>query len=188
MVRPGGGKHGRRAAATRCAGLAQSNEPGANLAQEGRRFTLDDGEIRATIRDGHACFNLNAINHRADEAGDGTPYPTDVFVRLLALLGEPPLRASQIAAALGDWTDSDGQPRLNGAEDEVYMAQTPGYLAANQPMQDVSELRLLAGMDAALYQRLLPFVCVQPDDALQVNVNTLRPSRPPCWWPSFPAI
>ncbi len=146
-------------------------------AQEGRRFTLDDGEIRATIRDGHACFNLNAIDHRADEAGDGTPYPTDVFVRLLALLGEPPLRASQIAAALGDWTDSDGQPRLNGAEDEVYMAQTPGYLAANQPMQDVSELRLLAGMDAALYQRLLPFVCVQPDDALQVNVNTLRPSQ-----------
>ncbi len=146
-------------------------------AQEGRRFTLDDGEIRATIRDGHACFNLNAINHRTDEAGDGTPYPTDVFVRLLALLGEPPLRASQIAAALGDWTDSDGQQRLNGAEDEVYMAQTPGYLAANQPMQDVSELRLLAGMDAALYQRLLPFVCVQPDDALQVNVNTLRPSQ-----------
>ena len=72
----------------------------------------------------HACFNLNAINHRTDEAGDGTPYPTDVFVRLLALLGEPPLRASQIAAALGDWTDSDGQQRLNGAEDEVYMAQT----------------------------------------------------------------
>ena len=146
-------------------------------AQEGRRFTLDDGEIRATIRDGRACFNLNAINHRADETSGGTPYPTDVFVRLLALLGESPLRASQIAAALGDWTDSDGQPRLNGAEDEVYMAQTPGYLAANQPMQDVSELRLLAGMDAALYQRLLPFVCAQPDDALQVNVNTLRPSQ-----------
>ena len=148
-------------------------------AQEGRRFTLDDGEIRATIRDGHACFNLNAINHRADEAGDGTPYPTDVFVRLLALLGEPPLRASQIAAALGDWTDSDGQPRLNGAEDEVYMAQTPGYLAANQPMQDVSELRLLAGMDAALYQRLLPFVCVQPDVAAgQCQHPAPLPGRP----------
>ncbi len=136
-------------------------------AQEGRRFTLDDGEIRATIRDGHACFNLNAINHRADEAGDGTPYPTDVFVRLLALLGEPP---------------------LNGAEDEVYMAQTPGYLAANQPMQDVSELRLLAGMDAALYQRLLPFVCVQPDDALQVNVNTLRPSQAALLVALFPGV
>ena len=57
-------------------------------AQEGRRFTLDDGEILATIRDGHACFNLNAINHRADETSGETPYLTDVFVRLLALLGE----------------------------------------------------------------------------------------------------
>ncbi len=158
-------------------------------AQEGRRFTLDDGEIRATIRDGHACFNLNAIDHRADEAGDGTPYPTDVFVRLLALLGEPPLRASQIAAALGDWTGrtATASRAERGGGRGLYGAN-PGYLAANQPMQDVSELRLLAGMDAALYQRLLPFVCVQPDDALQVNVNTLRPSQPPCWWPSFPAI
>lgn len=58
-----------------------------------------------------------------------------------------------------------GQARLWGLRD------------LRQPMQDVSELRLLAGMDAALYQRLLPFVCVQPDDALQVNVNTLRPSQ-----------
>ncbi len=68
---------------------SQTNLGAKPRAQEGRRFTLDDGEIRATIRDGHACFNLNAINHRTDEAGDGTPYPTDVFVRLLALLGEP---------------------------------------------------------------------------------------------------
>lgn len=55
-------------------------------------------------------------------------------------------------------------------------------------MQDVSELRLLAGMDAALYQRLLPFVCVQPDDALQVNVNTLRPSQAALLVALFPAI
>ncbi|HBX1565133.1 type II secretion system minor pseudopilin GspK [Klebsiella pneumoniae] len=80
------------------------------------------------------------------------------------------LAAENMAAALlqRDALDSPSQTNL---------AQTPGYLAANQPMQDVSELRLLAGMDAALYQRLLPFVCVQPDDALQVNVNTLRPSQ-----------
>lgn len=32
-------------------------------------------------------------------------------------------------------------------------------------------------MDAALYQRLLPFVCALPDDALQVNVNTLHPAQ-----------
>ena len=32
-------------------------------------------------------------------------------------------------------------------------------------------------IDLDTCQRLLPFVCVQPDDALQVNVNTLRPSQ-----------
>ncbi|MBD3700604.1 general secretion pathway protein GspK [Klebsiella pneumoniae] len=146
-------------------------------AQEGRRFTLDDGEIRATIRDGHACFNLNAINHRTDEAGDGTPYPTDVFrsvagaARRAAAARQPDRRRP--------WR-LDGQRRPAAAErggGRGLYGANPGYLAANQPMQDVSELRLLAGMDAALYQRLLPFVCVQPDDALQVNVNTLRPSR-----------
>ncbi len=54
------------------------------------------------------------------------------------------------------------------------MARSPGYLAAESEDPDVSELRLIAGMDAALYLRLLPFVCALPDDALQLNVNTLR--------------
>ena len=148
-----------------------------NWAQQGRRFTLNDGEIYATITDAQACFNLNAINQLSGDESVEIPYPAQVFTRLLENLGSEPLRALQLTAALRDWVDSDRQPLLNGAEDEVYMAQSPGYLSGNQPLQDVSELRLLAGMDAALYQRLLPFVCVQPDDALQVNVNTLRPSQ-----------
>lgn len=147
---------------------------GQNWAQEGRRFTVDGGEIGATIRDGQACFNLNAINQKSAEESEDTPWPAATFIRLLENLGEEPLRARQLTAALGDWIDSDREQRLNGGEDEVYMAGTPGYLAANQKMQDVSELRLLNGMDAALYQRLLPYVCALPDDALQINVNTLR--------------
>lgn len=67
------------------------------------------------------------------------------------------------------------------------MARSPGYLTANQKIQDVSELRLIAGMDAALYLRLLPFVCALPDDALQLNVNTLRPDQAPLLMALFPA-
>ena len=66
------------------------------------------------------------------------------------------------------------------------MARSPGYLAANQKIQDVSELRLIAGMDAALYLRLLPFVCALPDDALQLNVNTLRVDQAPLLMALFP--
>lgn len=48
-------------------------------------------------------------------------------------------------------------------------------------------MRLLAGMDAALYQRLLPFVCALPEDALQVNVNTLQPAQAALLAAIFPA-
>lgn len=48
-----------------------------NWAQEGRRFTVNDGEINATITDGQACFNLNAINRGSGEEipGRRTPLP-----------------------------------------------------------------------------------------------------------------
>ncbi|MCM5063369.1 general secretion pathway protein GspK, partial [Escherichia coli] len=55
----------------------------------------------------------------------------------------------------------------------------PPYLAANQPMQDVSELRLIRGIDARLYRKLLPYVCVLPTSDLSVNVNTLLDSQAP---------
>ena len=158
-----------------------------NWAQQGRRFTLNDGEIYATLSDAQACFNLNAINQLSGDESVEIPYPAQVFTRLLENLGSEPLRALQLTAALRDWVDSDRQPLLNGAEDEVYMAQSPGYLSGNQPLQDVSELRLLAGMDATLYQRLLPYVCAPPDDALQVNVNTLQPAQAALLSALFPA-
>jgi type II secretory pathway component PulK len=44
-----------------------------NWAQEGRRFTVNDGEINATITDGQACFNLNAINHRSGDESEEIP-------------------------------------------------------------------------------------------------------------------
>lgn len=158
-----------------------------NWAQQGRRFTVNDGEIYATITDAQACFNLNAINQLNGDENAEMPYPAQVFTRLLEYLGSEPLRALQLTAALRDWVDSNREPLLNGAEDEVYMAQSPGYLTGNQPLQDVSELRLLVGMDAALYQRLLPYVCALTDDVLQVNVNTLKPAQAALLAALFPA-
>lgn len=148
-----------------------------NWAQQGRRFTVDGGEIYATITDDLACFNLNAVNRATADESEAIPAAARAFTRLLEKLGAEPLRALQLTAALRDWIDADSQPLLNGAEDEVYMAQSPGYLTGNQNIQDLSELRLLAGMDAALYQRLLPYVCAHPNDALQININTLKPAQ-----------
>lgn len=152
-----------------------------NWAQEQRRFPVEGGEVFGQIVDGQACFNLNAINQGTTTEGmqPTLPYPPQVFRQLLINLGEDPLRATQIAAALRDWIDSDSEPGIDGAEDEVYMAQAVAYLPANQPMQDVSELRTVSGVDASLYRRLLPYVCALPTQTLLVNVNTLSESQGP---------
>ena len=42
-------------------------------------------------------------------------------------------------------------------------------------------------MDAALYQRLLPYVCALADETLQVNINTLQPAQAALLASLFPA-
>lgn len=152
-----------------------------NWAQETRRFPVEGGEVSGKITDSQACFNLNAINQGASNEGEQLkePYPAQVFRQLLINLGEDSLRAAQITGALRDWIDSNNEPSPEGAEDEVYMALAFPYLPANQPVQDISELRTVFGVDSALYQRLLPYVCVLPTQTLLVNINTLSESQGP---------
>ncbi|KFK91778.1 MULTISPECIES: type II secretion system minor pseudopilin GspK [unclassified Serratia (in: enterobacteria)] len=151
-----------------------------NWAQDERRFPVEGGELHGQIVDAQACFNLNAINQGAGGQDETTtPYPAKVFLQLLKNLQVDPLQAAQVTAALRDWIDSDNEPGIGGAEDEVYMSLDVPYLPANQPMQDVSELRTVYGVDTNLYRLLLPYVCALPTKTLLVNVNTLRESQAP---------
>lgn len=43
------------------------------------------------------------------------------------------------------------QTRL-GREDSEYLARSVPFYAANQPLADISEMRVVQGMDAGLYQ------------------------------------
>ncbi|TCT88964.1 general secretion pathway protein K [Gibbsiella quercinecans] len=150
-------------------------------AQQGRQFPVDGGEIQGRIRDGRACLNLNAINQSADNNGTAltTPYPAQVLQYLLINLGEEDVRAQQVTGAVRDWIDADGYPAANGAEDASYASLSPPYRPANQPMSDISELRTVYGVDADLYQRLLPYVCVLPQETLAININTLSEEQAP---------
>ncbi|ULR29888.1 type II secretion system minor pseudopilin GspK [Dickeya fangzhongdai] len=103
------------------------------------------------------------------------PYAAQVFRQLLMVLGEDPKQAERVTDAVRDWIDEDSEPLMNGAEDDSYVNFHPG----NQRMTDVTELRAVMGVDAVLYRRLLPYVCVLPVDKLVVNVNTLTPESAP---------
>lgn len=148
-------------------------------------FPVEGGTLKGVIRDAQGCYNLNAINS-GTQGADPTvlPYAADVFKHLLMNLKVEEFEALQITDALRDWVDSnDEMVSSTGAEDAWYQSLKVPYLAANAPMSDVSELRLVKGITPTIYRRLLPMVCALPTQSnaqeMQINVNTLRRSQLP---------
>lgn len=121
---------------------------------------------RGRLRDAQGCFNLNALS---PQTGD-TQLSEQRFRRLLDVLDLP----ADIADQLLDWLDEDSEPRFAGAEDDTYSRRRPPMRAANAPLADVSELRLLPAVDAKAYAALAPLVCALPPQA-GINVNSAPP-------------
>lgn len=82
--------------------------------------------------------------------------------------------SAPVAESLWEFIDEDRsvQTRL-GREDSEYLARSVPFYAANQPLADISEMRVVQGMDAGLYQKLKPLVCALPMARQQININTL---------------
>ncbi|MDN5872086.1 MAG: type II secretion system minor pseudopilin GspK [Nitrococcus sp.] len=130
-------------------------------------------EIQLAISDLQGRFNLNALAATGDEST--AQAAAQQFRRLLASLH--PAYSIGLEAALADWLDADLKPRFpGGAEGDVYSRLDPPYEAANRLMLVPSELRLVAGIDAATYRALGPFVTALPDSAATLNVNTAPPA------------
>jgi len=128
---------------------------------------VEQGELIGHIEDQQGRFNLNNL------VTDGKLSLLQLahFRRLLAMLGLP----DELADALADWIDEDGQPQpRQGAEDAYYLALDPPYLTANRPLIDLSELTLVRGFDEAVRARLRPYVSALPRFTA-VNVNTAPP-------------
>lgn len=124
-----------------------------------------DTTLTGTLEDLQGRLNLNALLRP-----DGEPDPVQV-ARLRRLLTALELDAGLVQGLL-DWMDPDLDPRFpGGAEDGHYLRQEPPYRSANRPLASVSELRLVAGVDAEAYARLAPWVAALPE-ATTVNVNT----------------
>lgn len=122
------------------------------------------GQISAQMVDLGGCFNLNNVARPAALAEQHM----ERLGRLLRALELNP----DLALAIADWVDADFQPEMRGAEDQAYVARDPGYRAANRLFADVSELRLVRGIDGETYARLAPHVCALPETGTPLNVNT----------------
>jgi general secretion pathway protein K len=126
---------------------------------------IDVGEatVSGSLSDATARFNLNNL------VADGKPVAAqvDAFRAALAQLG---LEAS-LADALVDWIDPDSEPVAGGAESNYYLTLEPPYNAANRPLTDLGELRLVRGFTDAVVAQLAPLVTVLPGSS-PINVNT----------------
>lgn len=141
-------------------------------------FPVPGGLIRATLRDGGNCFNINSLVKQSQEVLSPRPEGVEQFVRLMGLLDVPQREAFDIAASVTDWLDSDTITSPGGAEDDYYLQQETPYRTANTLMVDVSELRAIRGMTADIYRLIAPWLCALPAaDLSPLNVNTLRPEQ-----------
>ena len=125
---------------------------------------VEGGSIIGRLVDLQGRFNLNNLV----QGGAPDAKAIAFYKRLLRGLELD----ERLADPLVDWIDPDIDARFpDGAEDEAYLLLDPPYRAANQPLVDTSELRLVKGYTAEAVARLLPHVVALPARTA-VNVNT----------------
>jgi general secretion pathway protein K len=125
---------------------------------------IEGGALSAQVFDQQARFNLNNL---VDDSGRASNKDIAAFERLLTALQLD----TALAAAIVDWMDADINPLPAGAEDIDYLALDTPYRTSNQRLASTSELRLVRGVTAGIYEKLQPYITVLPVRT-SVNVNT----------------
>ena len=95
-------------------------------------------EINVELTSESARFNINALILSEDKT----------LIRSIFIHWGLDLDSAQaLTDALTDWVDSDDEVALNGAEVEAYEKMGRLNQPFNRPFYDISEMRLVAGMD-----------------------------------------
>lgn len=127
-------------------------------------YDFKGGKASIRIRDLHSCFNVNALVGAEAERAQR---------QLVHLLGAD-MAAERFTQTLSDWLDADHQTRLQGAENNEYLRQSPPRLAANQLMRDSSELNLLAVPDTGRALRYPQLCSLAETSGWRLNANALN--------------
>jgi general secretion pathway protein K len=125
-------------------------------------------QIVTTIYDIQGRFNLNSLDK---------PEQIDEFRRLLKVV-YPAIKDEktiEIAQSLKNWITPNSASNTTPNEIDRYYLNLPiPYRVAHRFMADVSELRLIKGVDDNLYRALLPYVTALPNTTL-LNINSADP-------------
>ncbi|MGQ8366508.1 type II secretion system minor pseudopilin GspK [Glaciecola sp. 1036] len=147
---------------------------------ENFEFPVEGGVIQASITDLQSCFNINGVyqSSNPNPTGQSTkPEELVAFETLLKHFIEDSLVVDTVRDSVVDWLDDDDRPSDYGAEDLDYESLPQPYLAANSLIANISELRLINGVEDGVRQgwlaNILPYLCAIPEQEYKLNVNTV---------------
>jgi len=127
--------------------LQQSGQQGWLADGSGRDMGLGEAHIRVEIYDESGKLDLNAA-------------PTELLDALLEPVVDDDRSRSALVAAIEDWRDEDDLVRLNGAEEEEYLAAGRESGPANRRFREVDEVMSVLGMTADIYRHIRPNLTV----------------------------
>ena len=103
-----------------------------------REENFGAGSFRVRLIDEGGKINLNRTNEES-------------LRRVFTNLGVDKGRLDTLVDSIMDWRDADELHRINGAESDYYLTQSPPYTARNGPLDSVEDLLWIKGMTPDLY-------------------------------------
>jgi len=159
-------------------------------AQGKNTYPVAYGDISGELIDLQSCLNLNALGAPATGSGNGSTGSNNskvparlAFENLLVNLqleGVNQFEAESMADSLTDWLDENSNiSGSNGAEDDDYASREFPYLAANNFLVSINELRIVEHFTPAIIKAIKPYVCIIPSSEQHtININTIDAEQP----------
>ena len=133
-------------------------------------YTLANHSVSIELRDESGRFNINNLYH----GGAANTTALAVFQRLLTQLNLEP----DIAIAILDWQDADGEVYQDGGDESTVYAQQSNAVATdallNQPFVSIDQLLEVKGVSVEALAVLRPYITAIPY-YVPININTASP-------------
>ena len=137
---------------------------------------LGDGFVTAEIIDETRKINVNALVRGSNDKTD--EFTKNQMRRLFEQLEIEPDLVNPII----DWIDKNDDEEPSGAETSHYNGLDRPYNCKNSPMETISELRLIKGINADIYNKVSSYLTIYPypvkdkSDIINIiNINTADP-------------
>lgn len=133
---------------------------------------VGNGTVTVEITDEDSKINLNKLPNKVPDKLRSFATGQNMRALMSRFLKQFDLKdgsTDELPDAMADFIDEDSDELPNGAESNYYEGLEEHYSAKNRPLNSIQELRMIRGMDDALFNKIKKFLTVNSDPAINVN-------------------